>query len=80
MRCLRAQPEGGVFTNQIQIEWMCYKCFVLWRVSGSMAHLACVWHEEQFYTAGPEWNTGLDYWTESFSFFGQVSVLFLKEP
>ena len=27
-----------------------------------------------------EWNTGLDYWTELFSFFGQVSVLFLKEP
>ena len=27
-----------------------------------------------------EWNTGLDYWTEIFSFFGQVSVLFLKEP
>ena len=25
-----------------------------------------------------EWNTGLDYWTELFSFFGQVSIhLFL---
>ena len=21
-------PEGGVFTNQIQIEWVCYNCFV----------------------------------------------------
>ena len=28
-----------------------------------------------------DWNTGLDYWTELFSFFGQVSVLiFRKEP
>ena len=27
-----------------------------------------------------EWNTGLNYWTELFPFFGQVSVLFLKEP
>ena len=27
-----------------------------------------------------EWNTGLNYWTELFPFFGQVSVLFFKEP
>ena len=45
-------PEGGTFANQIQTEWMYYNCFVLWCVSGSMAPLACVWHEEQFYTAG----------------------------
>ena len=32
---------------------MCYNCFVLWCVSGSKAPLACVWHEERFYTAGP---------------------------
>ena len=31
---------------------MCYNCFVLWCVSGSKAPLACVWHEEGFYTAG----------------------------
>ena len=48
----RAQPEGGVFTNQIQTEWMYYNCFVLWCVSGWKALLACVWHEERFYTAG----------------------------
>ena len=24
-----------------------------------------------------DWNTGLDYWTELFSFFGQVSVFIL---
>ena len=45
--------KGGVFTNQIQTEWMCYNCFVLWCVSGSKVPLACVWHEEIFYTAGP---------------------------
>ena len=44
-------PKGGAFTNQIQTEWMCYNCFVLWCVSGSKVPLACVWHEEQFYTA-----------------------------
>ena len=44
--------EGGAFTNQIQTEWMCYNCFVSWCVSGSKALLACIWHEEQFYTAG----------------------------
>ena len=32
---------------------MCYNCFVLWCVSRSKAPLACVWHEEQFCTAGP---------------------------
>ena len=26
-----------------------------------------------------EWNTGLDYWTELFSFFGQVYVFILEE-
>ena len=26
---LRAQPKGRVLRNQIQIEWMCYICFVL---------------------------------------------------
>ena len=41
-----------MFTNQIQTEWMCYNCFVLWYVSGSKVPLACVWHEERFYTAG----------------------------
>ena len=46
-------PEGGTFKNQIQTKWMCYNCFVLWCVSGSKAPLACVWHEEWFYTAGP---------------------------
>ena len=46
-------PKGRAFTNQIQTEWMCNNCFVLWCVSGSKAPLACVWHEEQFYTAGP---------------------------
>ena len=46
-------PEGGAFTNQIQTEWMCYNCFVLWCVSGSKAPLAFVWHKERFYTAGP---------------------------
>ena len=47
-----------MFTNQIQIEWMCYNYFVLWCVSGSKAPLACVWHEEQLYTAGPvPWNS-----------------------
>ena len=40
-------------TNQIQTEWMYYICFVLWCVSRSKALLACVWHEEWFYTAGP---------------------------
>ena len=51
-------PEGGEFTNQIQTEWMCYNCFVLWRVSWSKVPLACVWHEEWFYTAGPvPWNS-----------------------
>ena len=25
-----------------------------------------------------DWNTGLDYWTELFSFFGQVSVFILE--
>ena len=45
--------KGGAFTNQIQTEWICYNCFVLWCVSGSKAPLACVWHEERFYTAGP---------------------------
>ena len=53
MRRLRAQPEGRAFTNHIQTEWMCYNCFVLWYVSGSKAPLACVSHEEQFYTVGP---------------------------
>ena len=54
MRHPRAQPEGGAFTNQIQTdEWMCYNCFVLWYMSGSKVPLACVWHEERFYTAGP---------------------------
>ena len=51
-------PEGRAFTNQIQTEWMCYNCFVLWCVSGSKAPLACVWHEEQFYTAGPVLRNG----------------------
>ena len=50
---VNAAPEGGAFTNQIQTEWMCYNCSVLWCVSGSKAPLACVWDEEQFYTAGP---------------------------
>ena len=53
MRFVNVTPEGGAFTNQIQTEWMCYNCFVLWCVSGSKAPLACVWHEERFYTAGP---------------------------
>ena len=42
-----------MFTNQIQTEWMCYNYFDLWCVSGSKVPLACVWHEERFYTAGP---------------------------
>ena len=42
-----------MFTDQINIEWMCYNCFILWCVIGSKASLACIWHEEQFYTAGP---------------------------
>ena len=42
-----------MFIDQINIEWMCYNCFILWCVSGSKASLACIWHEEQFYTAGP---------------------------
>ena len=50
---MNATPEGGAFTNQIQTEWMCYNCFVLWCMSGSNAPLACVWREERFYTAGP---------------------------
>ena len=49
----RAHPEGGTFTSQIQTEWMCYNYFVLWCVSRSQMSLACVWHEEWFYTAGP---------------------------
>ena len=49
----RVQPEGGTFTNQIQTEWICYNCFVLWCMSGSKVPLACVWHEKRFYTAGP---------------------------
>ena len=44
-------PEGTEFINQIQTEWMCYNCFVLWCVSESKVPLACIWHEEQFYTA-----------------------------
>ena len=32
---------------------MCYNYYVLWCVSRSKAPLACVWHEERFYTAGP---------------------------
>ena len=52
-------PEGGAFTNQIQTSWMCYKCSVLWCMSGLKAPIACVWHEERFYTAGPvPWNGG----------------------
>ena len=46
-------PEGTAFTNQIQTEWMCYSCFVLWCMSRSKAALACVWHKERFFTAGP---------------------------
>ena len=46
-------PEGRAFTNQIEMKWMCYNCFVLWCVSRSKVPLACVWHEEQFYTSGP---------------------------
>ena len=46
-------PEGRAFTNQIQTEWMCYNCFVLWCMSRSKAPLACVWHKEQFFTAVP---------------------------
>ena len=42
-----------MFTDQIHIKWMCYNCFILWCVSGSKAPLACIWHEEQFCTAGP---------------------------
>ena len=42
-----------MFTDQINIEWMCYNCFILWCVIGSKGSLACIWHEEQFYTAGP---------------------------
>ena len=53
-------PEGGAFTNQIQTEWMCYNCFVLWCVSGSKALIACVWHEERFYTAGLVPRNGVD--------------------
>ena len=45
--------EGEAFTNQIQMKWMCYNCFVLWCVSESKVPLACVWHEERFYTTGP---------------------------
>ena len=26
-----------------------------------------------------DWNTGLDYWTELFSFFGQVSVFICRK-
>ena len=26
-----------------------------------------------------DWNTGLDYWTELFSFLGQASVFILKD-
>ena len=59
MRRPRVQPEGGVFTNQIQTKWMCYNYFVLWCVSRSKASLACVWHEEQFYTAGPVPRNGM---------------------
>ena len=51
-------PEGAAFTNQMQTEWMCYNYFVLWCVSESKAPLACVWHKERFYTAGPvSWNS-----------------------
>ena len=45
--------QGRSFTNQIQTEWMCYNCFVLWCVSKSKMPLACVWHKERLYTAGP---------------------------
>ena len=45
-------PEGTAFTNQIQTEQMCYNCFVLWCMSGSDTPLACVWHEQQFFTVG----------------------------
>ena len=31
----------------------------LWCVSRSKAPLACVWHEEQFYTAGPVLRNGM---------------------
>ena len=31
-----------------------------------------------YWTGLLDWNTGLDYWTEFFSFFGQVSITFLK--
>ena len=48
----RAQPDGGVFTNQTQIQWMCYNCFVLWCMSRWKLPLACIWHKEQFFTAG----------------------------
>ena len=51
-------PKGEAFTNQIQTELMCYNCFVLWCVSGSKAPLACVWHEERFYTVGPVLRNG----------------------
>ena len=55
----RVQSEGRVFTNEIQTEWICYNCFVLWCVSGSKVPLACVWHEERFYTAGPVLRNGM---------------------
>ena len=51
--CKRDAQGCSLKINQIQTKWMCYNCFVLWCLSGSKAPLACVWHEEQFYTAGP---------------------------
>ena len=40
-----------------------------------------VWGVSIHWTGLLDWNTGLDYWTELFSFFGQVSALiFRKEP
>ena len=35
------------YKYQIQTEWMCDNCFVLWFVSGSEAYLACVWHKRR---------------------------------
>ena len=49
-----------MFTNKIQTKWVCYNWFVLWHMNRLKAPLACVWHEEWFYTADPVPQNGAD--------------------
>ena len=61
MRRQRAQPEGGAFKNQIMYklnECVTTALFYSAWAAGPKVCLACVWCEEQFYTAGPVLRNG----------------------